>query len=53
MYNHRKAFSELEFTDDFMFCKILTDNKDLCRELLSGRPVREESSGISFQERMS
>ena len=34
MYNHRKAFSELEFTDDFMFCKILTDNKDLCRELL-------------------
>ena len=29
-----KKYEELEFTDDFMFCKILTSNPELCRELL-------------------
>lgn len=30
----RKKYEELTFTDDFMFCKVLTANPDLCRELL-------------------
>ena len=37
-----KKYEELTFTDDFMFCKILENNPDLCRELLSlilDRPV--------------
>ena len=29
-----KAYSELTFADDFMFCKILTSQPDLCKELL-------------------
>lgn len=29
-----KKYEELEFTDDFMFCKVLTNNPDLCHELL-------------------
>lgn len=29
-----KKYEELNFTDDFMFCKILTHNLGLCRELL-------------------
>ena len=27
-------YEELSFTDDFMFCKVLTTNPELCRELL-------------------
>ncbi len=30
----RKDYSQLSFTDDFMFCKILTNNNKLCKELL-------------------
>ena len=30
----RKQYSELTFTDDFMFCKILAGNMTLCKELL-------------------
>lgn len=30
----RKNYEELEFTDDFMFCKILEKRTDLCKELL-------------------
>lgn len=29
-----KKYEELTFTDDFMFCKILTNNPELCHELL-------------------
>ena len=29
-----KRYEELTFTDDFMFCKILSNNEDLCKELL-------------------
>ena len=29
-----KTFEELSFVDDFMFCKVLEDNEDLCKELL-------------------
>ena len=29
-----KKYEELDFTDDFMFCKVLTNNPELCRELL-------------------
>ena len=28
-----KAYEDLEFTDDFMFCKILENNPKLCKEL--------------------
>ncbi len=30
----QKDYSELRFTDDFMFCKVLTGNPELCHELL-------------------
>ncbi len=29
-----QKYEELKFTDDFMFCKVLTTNPDLCHELL-------------------
>ena len=29
-----KNYEELEFTDDFMFCKVLTNKPKLCKELL-------------------
>ena len=29
----RKQYDELDFTDDFMFCKILQSDKNLCKEL--------------------
>lgn len=29
-----KEYNELDFTDDFMFCMILENNPDLCKELL-------------------
>ena len=28
-----KSYEELTFADDFMFCKIMESNQDLCREL--------------------
>ena len=39
-----KDYSELTFTDDFMFCHILVENEDLCIELvelITGRKVRK------------
>ena len=39
-----KKYEELCFVDDFMFCKVLTANPDLCRRLLSvllGRKVKK------------
>ena len=30
----KKTYDELTFTDDFMFCKILQNNEDLCKKLL-------------------
>ena len=39
----QKKYEELKFTDDFMFCKIMYDNKDICKEvieLLLGIKVR-------------
>lgn len=29
-----KPVEELEFTDDFMFCTVLEENKDLCKEII-------------------
>ena len=29
-----KKYEKLNFTDDFMFCKVMTNNPDLCHELL-------------------
>ncbi len=37
-----KPYEKLEFTDDFMFCRVMQSNPDLCRELtqlLIGTPV--------------
>ena len=28
-----KSYEELTFADDFMFCKILQNNPDVCKEL--------------------
>ena len=39
-----KTFEELTFSDDFMFCKVLSTNPDLCQELvemITGRKVSE------------
>lgn len=33
MYS-RKSYEELTFTDDFLFCRILSSNLELCRQLL-------------------
>ena len=29
-----KNYNELDFTNDFLFCKILENNEELCKELL-------------------
>ena len=29
-----KDYNELDFTNDFLFCKILENNEELCKELL-------------------
>ena len=29
-----KRYEDLTFTDDFMFCKVLSNNEDICKELL-------------------
>ena len=29
-----KPVEELEFTDDFMFCTVLEENKELCKEII-------------------
>lgn len=34
MTNAVKPYESLEFTDDFIFWKVLTTDLDLCRELL-------------------
>ncbi|MCR5469205.1 MAG: Rpn family recombination-promoting nuclease/putative transposase [Lachnospiraceae bacterium] len=37
-----KTYEELDFTDDFLFCKILTENEKLCieiAELITGRRI--------------
>ncbi len=38
-----KEYEELLFTDDFMFCKVLENNEELCKELLElilGKRIR-------------
>ena len=51
---HRtKQYEELTFTDDFLFCKILTSDKALCIELLEvifGKRVRDITYVNSQQE---
>lgn len=39
-----KGYDELQFTDDFLFCKILENNEELCKELLElilGKKIRK------------
>ena len=33
-YQLFKPVEELEFTDDFMFCTVLEENKDICKEII-------------------
>ncbi len=38
-----KSYDELDFTDDFLFCKIMMENEDLCiemAEMITGRQIR-------------
>ena len=44
-----KKYNELTFTDDFIFCKILTSKPDLCKELLS-LILNKDINQISFPE---
>lgn len=49
----QKQYEELAFTDDFLFCKILTSDKELCIELLEvifGKKVRDITYVNSQQE---
>ncbi len=49
-----KSYEELNFTSDFIFCKILTQNKQLCKELIEivlNRPIRDIKY-INSQESM-
>lgn len=42
-----KAYEELDFADDFMFCKVLTNNPDICKELaelITGRKIERIGS---------
>ena len=39
-----KKYEELRFTDDFMFCKIMTTRLDICKdvlELILGFKIKE------------
>ena len=38
-----KEYEELQFTDDFLFCKVLENNEEICKELLEiilGKKIR-------------
>ncbi len=53
-----KTFDELTFNDDFMFCKVLSTNPDLCKEMVemitdrkvSGLPVINNQLPIKITE---
>lgn len=45
-----KDYEELKFTDDFMFCKILQENEDLCKEAIEKRLWRKEY--MTYKEQM-
>lgn len=41
---HLKNYDDLTFADDFMFCRVLTERPDLCRDLvevITGRKVNQ------------
>lgn len=41
--NTVKKYEELTFTDDFMFCKVMQNNPDLCKhliELIIGKKIK-------------
>ena len=46
----RKTYDELKFTDDFMFCKILTFGLELCRKVLQLIMGREKEIFDSVNE---
>ena len=45
-----KDYSELVFSDDFMFCKVLVNNPDICRELIS-LILKKDISSIKIPEK--
>lgn len=45
-----KTYDELTFVDDFMFCKIMTNNLDICKEvseLMLDLPIQEVKVPVS------
>jgi len=54
--NKVKKYEELTFTDDFMFCKVMQNNPELCKhliELIIGKLIQEliqeETDGKSYK----
>jgi hypothetical protein len=47
-----KRYEELNFTDDFMFCKILQNDPDLCRELTELILLRKIGRIVSIDRQM-
>ena len=39
-----KQYDELSFTDDFLFCKVLENNEDLCKVFLTPDGIAEDVS---------
>ena len=48
-----KRYDELEFTDNFMFCKVLQTNPDLCKELIELILERKIGKIISIDREQS
>lgn len=44
--NTAKKYEELTFTDDFMFCKVMQNNPDLCKHLIELNLVMMHTSFI-------
>ena len=44
-----KSYDELDFTDDFLFCRIMMENEDLCiemAEMITGKTLFKGSDRI-------
>ena len=46
---NRKPYEEMTFADDFMFCKVMQSDPELCRELLEVILGRKVSRIISTE----
>jgi len=48
-----KSYDELNFTDDFIFCAILTENEDICKELVEMITGRRISAVLYAEDQKS